>query len=271
LQTILLGILITAISIALATGGLFLTRRLVAPAKLQKHHDVAGFISAILGVIYGVLLAFVVFVVWTHFDTARIAVESEADCTGDLYRMAYGFPADAQGQIRRDLYYYVQSVINDEWPAMASGHSSPATERALDRLWVTYSAMDPATNREVTLYQESISRLNDLSNSRRERIIASRSGVPSLMWFTLIFGGLATIVFTYFFGAENGRAQAGMIVLLTALIALVLFLICALDYPFRGDMAISPRAFHASQIRFEAIKAHEKEKENEKAAVPAKS
>jgi hypothetical protein len=271
LQTILLGILITALSVGLATGGLYLTRRLIPPATLRKHHDVAGFISAILGVIYGVLMAFVVFVVWTHFDTARVAVESEADCTSDLYRMAYGFPADTQNQIRNDLNYYVQSVIDDEWPAMAAGHSSPATERALDRLWVTYSAMNPATSREVTLYQESISRLNDLSNSRRERIIASRSGVPALMWFTLIFGGLATIVFTYFFGAENGRAQAGMTILLTALIALVLFLICALDYPFKGDMAIRPQAFHASQRRFNAIQTHEKEKEKEKATAGAKS
>lgn len=272
MQTILLGSLITILVVGLSTLGLFVTRRFAKPAELQKHHDVAGFISAILGVIYGVLLAFVVFVVWTHFDNARTAVEAEADGASDLYRMAYGFPANTQNSIRTDIHFYVESVIADEWPQMRNGKSSPITERSLDRLWSTYSTIDPSTNREIALYQESISRLNDMTNCRRDRLVASRTGVPGVMWFTLIFGGIATIAFTYFFGAENSRAQAGMTIMLSALIALVLFLIAALNYPFRGgDIGITTQAFRATRIRFSAIINHEKEKEKEKVPAPPMS
>jgi hypothetical protein len=37
----------------------------------QKHNDVAGFIYAVLGVVYAVLLALVVIAVWEEFDAAK--------------------------------------------------------------------------------------------------------------------------------------------------------------------------------------------------------
>lgn len=251
--TVLLAIAIVTTSIALSVGGLWLTRRLVSPAVLQRHHDVAGFLIAIVGLIYGVLQAFVVFVVWTGYEDAKSAVEIEANCAADLYHISYGLSPALQTDIRADLRAYVNDVVTYEWPAMSAGKSSPEADRSTDRLWFRFSTMNPKTPRDTALYQEAISRINEMGNSRRQRLLASHDGVPAVMWFILIFGGVATVAFTYFFGAENQKAQALMTALLTAVIALVLFLIAALDYPFTGDVRIRPEAFLRIGDRFNTI------------------
>jgi phosphotransferase system glucose/maltose/N-acetylglucosamine-specific IIC component len=43
-----------------------------------EHNDVAGFIIAVVGVIYAVLLAFVVIVSWEKFNSAESVVGEEA-------------------------------------------------------------------------------------------------------------------------------------------------------------------------------------------------
>jgi hypothetical protein len=59
--------------------GLALVQRLVPAAIRQEQNDVAGFIYAVLGVIYAVLLALVVIATWEEFGRARITVEAEAN------------------------------------------------------------------------------------------------------------------------------------------------------------------------------------------------
>ena len=46
-----------------AVVGLILMQHLVPPSLREEHNDVAGFIYAVLGVAYAVLMAFVVIVV----------------------------------------------------------------------------------------------------------------------------------------------------------------------------------------------------------------
>jgi len=69
------------------------------------------------------------------------------------------------------------------------------------------------------------------------------AGIHPLLWFVLIGGALATISFTFLFGAENLKAQIIMVVLLSAVISLILFTIMSLDFPFTGAVSISPEPF----------------------------
>src|SRR5262249_14896873 len=110
-------------SIGLAELGLLPVRALVPPSLLQATNDVAGNYLQTLGTIYAVLLAFVVFVVWTQFNDARQYVEREANELLDLFRVAGALPASCQGRVRAVLTEYVEAVLAREWPAMACGDS----------------------------------------------------------------------------------------------------------------------------------------------------
>ena len=62
------------------------------------------------------------------------------------------------------------------------------------------------------------------------------------------------IGFTYLFGLRNSWAHRLMVMSLTAVIALVLFTIGAMEYPFSGGARTDPEAFELILERFETSK-----------------
>ena len=70
-MTIVFGVLIVCAVGLAALAGLMLVQRLVPSQKRRQNNDVAGFIYAVMGVVYAVLLALVVIAVWEHFQKAR--------------------------------------------------------------------------------------------------------------------------------------------------------------------------------------------------------
>lgn len=78
---------------------------------------------------------------------------------------------------------------------------------------------------------------------RRQRIIYASSGINPLLYFVLFAGSFITIVFTMLFGTENIIPHLIMVSLLAALIAITLFTVIAMDYPFTGDISITPDVF----------------------------
>ncbi len=83
----LLVIISVAVAVALSLGGLALFHRVVNKDHLREGHDVAGFVYAVVGVIYAVLLAFVVIVVWEQFRNADDIAENEAMHIGNVRQL----------------------------------------------------------------------------------------------------------------------------------------------------------------------------------------
>lgn len=240
MPTLILGLLVVGFSILLAHVGLRVVRRLVPLPVLESHHEVAGFIIGVLGAIYAVLMAFVVVVVWNQYDAAHANIAQEANQLNDLSRLAQGFSDPTRQRLNDLMRAYAQSVVQDEWPAMEHGDASARTQTALDELWRAYLEIDPQTNRENAIYGDSLDRLNEMSDSRRLRLFASRDNLPIIIQVLLWGGGLITVAFTYFFGVKSIRSQALMTAALSGVVAFILFLILALDNPFRGSVRVSP-------------------------------
>ncbi|MBV9410263.1 MAG: DUF4239 domain-containing protein [Acidimicrobiia bacterium] len=238
--TLLLAVLCVALAVGLAIGGLLLVRRSVALSTLERHNDVAGFIIAVIGVLYAVLLAFVVVISWQTFDNATQTASSESEVVVGLYRDASAFGPQT-ADIRRELRSYAQSVVTREWPAMDKHqHEDLRTDASLDNVWRAYRAFTPQNATQEAFYTDSIRRLNDLQNEREDRLAAASTELPGPLWGVLLAGGVITVGFTYFFGVRNLRAHTLMVAALAAMIGLTLFLILSLDLPFSGDFSIKP-------------------------------
>ncbi len=145
--------------------------------------------------------------------------------------------------MRTLLNEYAKAVVDQEWKTMTRGESSLRVEEAVKKMFMLYSSYLPRTATEQAFFEESVGKLNQLDDFRTMRLMDSRSGINSLLWFVLVGGGVVVIVFTFFFGVENFNAQLITTVLLTVLISLFLFTILSMDYPFTGDISISPAAF----------------------------
>ena len=70
----LLFLLIVGGSVLLAWVGTLLLRRLTKAPMDDRQNEVAGFIFATVGVLYAVLLAFTVIIVWEQYLSAENAV-----------------------------------------------------------------------------------------------------------------------------------------------------------------------------------------------------
>ena len=85
-------------------------------------------------------------------------------------------------------------------------------------------------------------------------MLKAESGLPAILWVVLLLGGAIVVGFTYLFGLRSTTVHMLMVVVLALTIALVLFTIGALDYPFRGDVRIGPDVFQSVLERFEQSK-----------------
>jgi hypothetical protein len=237
------GLLVGAM-VLFAVAGTLLVRRWVSAEVLKLNNEVAGFIYAVIGVIYAVLLGFTAIIVWEKFDQVEAVVEREANELADLYRDSQTFPDDVRREVNTHLRDYARLVVEKEWPAMAEGKSSPEAWEAYNRLWRTYHRFQPQNESQKIWYVQSLTRLNELGDQRRLRLLGSREGMPALMWVVLLGAGVVTVGFSFFFSTRNTTAQVLMTAGLAITISLVLLAILAMHHPFAGITRVEPDAFN---------------------------
>lgn len=243
LPVVLSFLIVGTVSALLASLGLKLVRRKFSAEMMKEHHEVAGFIFNAFGLIYAVLIAFVVFATWTDFDGTKKNIEMEASCLSDLFFDAQGFPEPLKTSVQTSIVEYTQMVINEEWSYLARDERSPSGLKATQKLWSAYLSADVKSLPNQPLYQESLKRLNNLGEYRRLRVFSAVNTIPFAIWLVLIIGAVISITYTYFFGTKNLTAQYIMTAVLSFTTGLILFLIYILDHPFTGYNKITPEAF----------------------------
>jgi hypothetical protein len=256
------GVLVVCGACLAAVVGLTVVQRLVPATIRKEYNDVAGFIYAVLGVIYAVLLALVVIAVWEDFGRARETTEQEANALAEIFWLAHGLPEPERHHVQELARSYAEEVVDEEWPLMEQGRA-PLMEhtRATPRGWVliddiraTLQGYEPHTVAEQELYSEGLDQVQRLADARRMRLVAAQEGMPTVLWVVLVVGGMLVVGFAYFFGMENTGAHALMVVSLAGVIALVLFTISAMEHPFSGGARIGTGAFELVLNRFETSK-----------------
>ena len=153
---------------------------MVPPDRREEHNDVAGFIYAVLGVAYAVLLAFVVFAVWQNYETAQTNVESEAHELAGVYFLASQLPEPQRTHVQ-DLARRYARVVVEEWSMMEQAQRSPRADSLLRQLRSKLLEFDPRTEREQVLYEGGLTQLHDAADARRSRLLEVREGIPNLL------------------------------------------------------------------------------------------
>jgi Na+/proline symporter len=237
---------------ALAMLGPVLIRRRVGLEKLRTNNEVAGFKFAAIGVLYAVLLAFVVIITWERFNDAEKALVTEAGAATTLYRLSTGVDQATGVALRNQTTAYLQSVLEDDWPAMAKGHWSRETTGALNNLYGTIVHYRPADLHDADLQQDLLREVDKLTEARRARIVLAPGTVPNAIWFVLFLGAVLTISFTFFFGTQNVITQCLMTGVLAALIFSAILVVIAIDRPFTGAVMVPTESIRTVLQEFEA-------------------
>jgi hypothetical protein len=233
------AILLVVIPTIIACCGLILVRRHVGLQRLTTNNEVAGFKFAVVGVIYAVLMAFAIVVVWQRYTDAELAVVSEAGAAATLYRLAAG-PESAARELRSGLAAYLTLAIERDWPQMAREQESAEANQSLDRLYAAALHMGQTAQPPPAVLVPIFNQIDLITEARRSRLHLAIGIMPGVLWAALILGGGLTVGFTYFFGTENLKAQVMMSGILAIIVFMGLFVIVSIDHPFTGPVHVDP-------------------------------
>ena len=191
----------------LAMAGPTIVRRYVALEKLRSNNEVAGFKFATVGVIYAVLLAFAIVVVWERFNQADNDVAKEAGAAATVLRLTQGLDAPHGAAIREATVNYLKATIDRDWPAMRQGRASHAVTETLTKIYGAVLKFHTVDTGEALVVADILRNVDQISEARRERLVVATGIVPDIIWMVLFAGAFVTLGFTFFFGTANLRAQ----------------------------------------------------------------
>jgi hypothetical protein len=239
----MVGILVIVGLALLMAAGTFVLERLLPAARRETHNDVVGFVYAVVGVAYAVLLGLVVIAAWNTLDDARANTYTETDALIQLDWYGHSLPQPQHAEVESLLKEYATVVIGVEWPELSRQQSSPQAWDIYTRLRDLVQAQQPTTQAAEARYQQALDASARLGNARRERVDESSDGIPPLLWAALILGAAITVGFPLFFGMKSTAAHALVMFSVTLLIGCLLLVVYELNYPFGGLVRVGPEAF----------------------------
>jgi hypothetical protein len=245
----LIIVLIVLIAIAFAVACQVLMDRLLPPAQLETAQQTIGdlFSQPVSG-LYGVLIAFLLAGALTSFQDLRRNVATEANALVDLVRLAGSLPPPTGYEIRAAALAYASSAVEDEWPLLAEGASSPRTTRALTELWRPITSYSPPTAGEANIHALALDLVETIGTERRLRILAARRTIPALVWVVLGFGGILTILLSTFSVPPGRYLRHSFVAGLAIIVALTLYTLYVLSHPFGSVLPlISPERLQSVQ------------------------
>lgn len=255
MQTVLWGVLVVGLSVALAVTGFAVVRRFVPIDLRETHNANTAVIFGALYVVYGLVVGFSAYFASYQYDLAQRTVESEAGSVQELHRLAEGFPDPERREVQLLAESYARTVVEDGWPLMREGRVSAKAGEISDGLRRNILSFEPRAEGDDDLYAQALTLVGELDQNRALRLLEVREGIPAVLWVVLIIGGATTVSFTYLLGVRTEWLHVFMIAAYALVLALTLFTIAALDYPFDGIVQVSPDAFEAALARMESYRA----------------
>src|SRR4051794_11002261 len=195
----------------------------------------------VLGIIFGLFVAFTAAQVWGDSDRASAAVSREASALRSAMLLAAGLPAEQETKLRGLVRDYVGQAVAAEWPMMAHQQASlkvtpPALAEAL-QLVVT---MTPQGTGQANVQRELIAALGQALDARRQRIIVSLAAVNPVKWWCLYLQAACALLAIGLVHCDNRLGSAIAMALFATGVATSVLLIAAHDRPFAGQISIQP-------------------------------
>lgn len=237
-------ILVTVAGVLLSALGLGLVRRVSPYDPMQTHNHPLGYAHGVVGVLYAVLVAFVIVATWEQHEQATDAVDEEMRALSDVVGYArlirdelHPDPKSPDGQaidtLASDLRKYANDMYWEGIPNLQSCGASPYVEEDGFAVLKQLEMIAPLVKTRAMLYL-AFSK-GDEANVRRERsgILCGKT-IPPPLWAVLVIGGITTVGMTWFYDVKSGHIHY-LITAATSLIIMCSILLAAhFAHPYSG-------------------------------------
>ncbi|HTT84671.1 MAG TPA: hypothetical protein VMF67_14425 [Rhizomicrobium sp.] len=247
------AILIVVFAGAAVALGASLVDRLLTLESRRRHHEVGNQIFQLIGIMFSVLLAFVFSEVWSEYNTAAQAIDSECGALHGAIMLADSLPRADARRINTAILGYVRFVLDEEWPAMREGRLGIGAMEAL-RFPLNIAALAGGGEAKAQI----LVLMSQAEAARETRLFQAGLGMPLAMWVMVIAIAGILIIFVVLSGTEP-PATVVFAASFAASIAMVLVLVRMLDYPFVGALALDNNRFEIIAHQTEELLRHEQQ------------
>jgi hypothetical protein len=209
-------------------------------------------VNVLIGLLFSVLLAFVIASVLVDYDKARSDTQEEANALGAVYGFAHGIPEPAQSIWKRDSRHYTTLVIKQDWPLMNHQQSSEAAWTALNTLRDDVFAFKAVDAHEQHLQDKAIEKVQDIYDARRTRVELVNAGVPDFVGYSLLGGAFLVALFPLLTKPHLTARLLIAVGIQALVVAGALYLVSVLNHPFSGAYRVESSAFEILLGRFTA-------------------
>ncbi len=210
----------------------------------RRANDLIGFMLSSFSVIYGVLLGLIAIAAFQSYSSTEDTVSHEAASLSSLYHMASNYPPPARRALQQELTRYTLVTIDADWPLQKQGIAPTAGSRRIIGLYATLLSFQPQNQAQVILHAAMLGELNHYVELRRQRLQSVGSGIPTVLWWVVFIGALLNIMLIWLLDMEM-HVHLILGGVLSLFIGLVIFIIAAMDHPFRGTVSISADALRS--------------------------
>ncbi len=229
-----------------------LVRRVAATADDKDGTEFAVRAQSTLMSICTVVLAFALVQAQSNFRKVEQLVAGEASHINQLDRLLARYGDPSLETIRQHLRTYAKSVVNDEWPELHRGVSSPKTGELFAPISRGVLAISPQPGRQSTIHTDMVKQVDGLAEAREARIEVAHEAVSPMFW--RVIGGLLALMVVLSCLMEQTLARSmglcGQVMAVSALVALVFIT----DRPFMGQTSVGPEAITKAITAIEARK-----------------
>ena len=214
---------------------LWASRHLIPEAALRSATDVGGNFLQTFGGMYGVIVAFAIYLVWTQHNDTQIAIEHEATALVELYRVLGWFPSwPTRDTVRASLREYARDVPT----AYQAGAPHHQERVVLERDLGAFLSHPPSGDTEERLYQTAIDRFHELNQARGHRVTAAKLRMgEGMRWFVYIGGGI-TVAGLELVWVDSFPLHAAFVAGLTWVVVAAASIVIDLDDPTSGDFIV---------------------------------
>jgi hypothetical protein len=254
MNAIVLAALFIGGSILYATLGVLGVRKLLHGRVAEGHNDVLVPLFLTAGVIYAVLLGFMVVSVWESYDAAHANASDEAATLVPLYRLTTDMNPASGAKMRDLLREYTDEVVNDEWASLrTTGHASEKARKTTGDVLRLFGTLEPANKIKEIVDAQFLATFSQLLVDRNKRLLQATESLSWILWLGAAGGGAIVVGMSFFLYMDRPRLHVLMASVMSTLIGLLLFMMSVLSRPFVGPLAIESAPFESTIGIFDDI------------------
>lgn len=206
----------------------------------------------IVGVLFGLTLAFLANDTWSAHDRAIRSVYKESDGLRSLVTLAEPLPEPMRQHLGAALVAYADASVA-EWPALQLRRESPEVLQRADALLRLLASREMAAAAGDNVQALMLRKALEVRDERDQRVSLSQTHVNPLKWLGMAFLGLLTMISVAVVHVDRPRAALVAIVLFALAAAPTAAIVLIQGNPFQAPSAVTPDAIATAVT---ALRAH---------------